>query len=207
MPHKLHTQIQDLREAIASIISMMLGLLRAQGWRGLLHLPEIVLVVFLLRSISKRFAALMEAHAAGTLPLFPPPSIAPPPIAPPDRQVAPPATPRVRAHQSASHRHRNPAPAKPARAGVRARTRAVARPFAPKPFPAPFVLVRAADPQKNPILPMRSRTPNSLRYRTDTPNPRARPAVSGSVIQAAGRGVSTASPQRSDATPIASSRN
>ena len=49
-----HTQ--DLREAVASIISMMLGLLRAQGWRGLLHLPEIVLVVFLLRSIGKRIS-------------------------------------------------------------------------------------------------------------------------------------------------------
>ena len=57
------THTQDLREAFASIISMMLGVLRAQGWRGLLHLPEIVMVVFLLRSISKRFAALMDSLA------------------------------------------------------------------------------------------------------------------------------------------------
>src|ERR1700728_2070570 len=110
MNDKSPTQPQDLREAFASIISMMLGLLRAQGWRGLLRLPAIVLVVFLLRSISKRFAALMVAPAAGTLPLFPPPSLAPPSIAPPliappDRQVAPPATPRVRAQRSAGHRN------------------------------------------------------------------------------------------------------
>src|SRR5580704_872490 len=101
---------QDLREAVASIITMMLGLLRAQGWRGLLHLPEIVLVVFLLRSISKRFAALMEAHAAGTLPLAPPPPQWPAMYS----EAA--ATPRVRALTTASlGRPRRPRP-QPARA-------------------------------------------------------------------------------------------
>src|ERR1700728_5211674 len=99
MNDKSPTQPQDLREAFASIISMMLGLLRAQGWRGLLHLPEIVLVVFLLRSISKRFAALMEAHAAGTLPL-PAPGTAPPQWPAVYSEAA--AAPRVRARTTAS---------------------------------------------------------------------------------------------------------
>jgi hypothetical protein len=104
----LRTTTQDLGEAFASIISMMLGVLRAQGLRGLIHLPEIVLVVFLLRSISKRFAALMAAHAAGTL-------LLPATPAPSPRQLAP-AQPR---HRSARQLRRSlrPARAKRARAG------------------------------------------------------------------------------------------
>jgi hypothetical protein len=109
---------QDLREAVASIISMMLGLLRAQGLRGLLHLPEIVMVVFLLRSIGNRFAALMDAYAAGALPLATPaPDITLPVGQPACAQAA--TTPRVRA-RPATPRHRGPhqpAPAKIARAG------------------------------------------------------------------------------------------
>src|SRR5580692_5645284 len=105
MPPKPPTHPQDLREAFTSIITMMLGLLRAQGWRGLIHFPQIVLVVFLLRAIAKRFTALMDAHAAGT--------------------------PRVRARPAAP-RPRQPTPAKPARpqaagATVRAPARAVPR--------------------------------------------------------------------------------
>src|SRR6202451_2823814 len=101
MNNNPYTHTQDLREAVASIISMMLGLLRAQGWRGLLHLPEIVMVVLLLRSIGKRFAALMDAHAAG-LPVAPAPSMAPQP-APVYRAEAP----RV-ASRPAGPRHRRP---------------------------------------------------------------------------------------------------
>ena len=122
------TRTQDLREAVASIISMMLGLLRAQGWRGLRHLPEIVMVVFLLRSIGKRFAALMDAHAAGTLPL------ATPGAAPPQWPAAyshDAATPRVRASRGASHRVRRQS-AKPARARL-PRATVAARPH---PIPA-----------------------------------------------------------------------
>jgi hypothetical protein len=114
------THTQDLREAFTSIISMMLGLLRAQGWRGLRHLPEIVMVVFLLRSIARRFAALMDAHAAGTLSVAVAPAMAAQP-APACRAETPrvgsrPAGPRQRRPRS------QPAPAKPAR--VRAFARA-----------------------------------------------------------------------------------
>src|ERR1700729_3853503 len=111
MNDKPPTQPQDLREAVASIISMMLGLLRAQGWRGLLHLPEIVMVVFLLRSIAKRFAALMDAHATGTLPL---------PAAPQAEAAYPSATARAAARRAAPRRRRTrsqPSSAKPARVG------------------------------------------------------------------------------------------
>ena len=141
------THTQDLREAVASIISMMLGLLRAQGWRGLLHLPEIVMVVFLLRSIGKRFAALMDAHAAG-LPVAPPPAMAPPP-----EPAYGTATPRIRARASGPRQSRRagrqPARPQPARS---TRVRTVPRPFLAKPLPAALVLVRASAMQKNPVL-------------------------------------------------------
>src|ERR1700722_8901289 len=119
------TQTQDLREAFASIISMMLGVLRAQGLRGLRHLPEIILVVFLLRSIGKRFAALMDAHAAGTLP------VAIPVAAPPERRPTHArAMPRAASRPTSSRRRHppQPAPAKPARAGVSVRRYPTARP-------------------------------------------------------------------------------
>ena len=140
------TRTQDLREAFASIISMMLGLLRAQGWRGLLHLPEIVMVVFLLRSISKRFIALMDAHAAGTRQLPTPDAAAPQWPAAYSRAAA---TPRVRAPRSASGRRR---PSLPARA-VSMRVHAPSRRSAPTPLPRPHVLVRAPDPPKNSVFP------------------------------------------------------
>ena len=111
MNNNPYTHTQDLREAFASIISMMLGLLRAQGLRGLLHLPEIVLVVFLLRSIGKRFAALMDAHAAGTLPVP-----TPTPWTTPQQRQAAPAQSRATACPFARRRRpRQPVPAKPAR--------------------------------------------------------------------------------------------
>src|SRR5580698_4931863 len=75
MEHKPHTQ--DLIEAVNSIIHMMLAMIRAQGLRSLIHLPQLIVVTFLLRSISKRFIALLDAHAAGTLPLPPAPDVAP----------------------------------------------------------------------------------------------------------------------------------
>src|SRR5580692_5159063 len=106
MPPKPPTHPQDLREAFTSIITMMLGLLRAQGLRGLLQFPQIVLVVFLLRAIAKRFTALMDALAAGTLAL-PVPAL---PIAPqgaPAARARSAATPRVRA-RPATPNHRRP---------------------------------------------------------------------------------------------------
>src|ERR1700721_1047258 len=110
-----HTRTQDLREAFTSIISMMLGILRAQGLRGLRHLPEIILVVFLLRSIGKRFAALMDAHAAGTLPLTPPGTAGPEwPALYSQAAAASRVRARITASRGASHRVRRQ-PAKPAR--------------------------------------------------------------------------------------------
>ena len=95
---------------------MMLGLLRAQGLRGLLHFPEIVLVVFLLRGIRKRFFALLDAHAAGTLPLPPAPDVAPQAWqAAPARSVG---TRHRSAHRAASRRRPR---TQPACAGVRVR--------------------------------------------------------------------------------------
>src|SRR5580704_553682 len=89
---------QDLREAVASIISMMLGLLRAHGLRGLLHLPTLWLVSREIRRIGERFNALFAALHAGTLVL--PAPVPPLPSTPSDRHVAP----RVRARLSASQR-------------------------------------------------------------------------------------------------------
>ena len=137
------TRTQDLREAFSSIITMILGLLRAQGLRGLLQLPTLWLVSRELRRMAAEFLTLLDAFRAGTLPL---PSVAPP-IAPPARQAAPPATPRVRARPTASRRRPSQSvPAKRARAGVRART-----PFR-EPLPAPLALVRTTGAQKNSVL-------------------------------------------------------
>ena len=77
MTQNPRNRTQDLREAFASIISMMLGLLRAQGLRGLLMLPTLWLVSREIRRIGERFTALLDAFRAGTLPL-PAPPIAPP---------------------------------------------------------------------------------------------------------------------------------
>src|ERR1700677_5134212 len=117
MTNNPRNRTQDLREAFTSIISMILGLLRAQGWRGLIHLPTLWLVARELRRMGEEFAALLAAFRAGTLPL-PAPA---PPIAPQPLQAAPappPAMPSPAAPQAAP-RHRRPrpqpAPAKPAR--------------------------------------------------------------------------------------------
>ena len=58
-------RIQDLREAFASIISMMLGLLRAQGLRGLVYLPEVWLATRAMKRIAEEFCALFAAWAGG----------------------------------------------------------------------------------------------------------------------------------------------
>jgi hypothetical protein len=76
------TQPQDLREAFASLISMMLGLLRAHGLRGLIHLPAMWLAAREIRRIGAEVIALYDAWQAGTLP-----SQAPAPCT--DRQAAP----------------------------------------------------------------------------------------------------------------------
>src|SRR5271168_2192435 len=99
------TQPQDLREAFASLISMMLGLLRAHGLRGLIYLPAMWLAVREIRRIGERLSELLAAWQAGTLPPVPAPEPALQPLpAAPARPVAP-ARPAAR---PAAPRHRRP---------------------------------------------------------------------------------------------------
>jgi hypothetical protein len=142
---------QNPAEAFASIISMMLEMIRGRGWRGLFDLPTIWLVSRKLRRMAEEFTALFAAFKAGTLPLrAPAPQAVPQEWQPAPAQ--PPATPRPAARPAAPRRRRprpQPAPAKPARAGVRARTRAVPQPSSPNPHPHRPARVRAIDPQEN----------------------------------------------------------
>src|ERR1700677_960010 len=126
---------QDLREAFASIISMILGLLRAQGWRGLLHLPTLWLLSREMRRMGAEFCALLDAFRAGTLP-----PVAPWIDEPQESQAAsaqPLATPRASARQASPRIRRpsQPAPAKPVRAGRRVRAPCRDQP-PPNPIPA-----------------------------------------------------------------------
>ena len=114
------TQPQDLREAFASLISMMLGLLRAHGLRGLIHLPTLWLAAREIRRMGEQFVAQLDAFRAGTLPPVPAPQPAPQP-----RQAAPtqpPATPRASARPAAP-RHRRSRPSQPAPRSPRAPNR------------------------------------------------------------------------------------
>jgi hypothetical protein len=65
------TPTRTLTEAFASIIAMMLRMIRAHGVRGLIHLPMLLLFALQLCRIGKEFAALVAAFEAGTLPLPP----------------------------------------------------------------------------------------------------------------------------------------
>ena len=118
---------------------MILGLLRAQGLRGLLQLPTLWLVSRELRRMAAQFCSLLDAFRAGTLPP------APPYTAPPAREPAP-AHPRHRSVRSASARQRRrssrPAPAKRARAGVCVRPYATRNPKY-RPVPPAGILVTA----------------------------------------------------------------
>jgi hypothetical protein len=84
LPAMDEKRIQHLTEAFASIISMMLGMLRVHGWRCLLHLPEIWLTARYLRRLGEQFAALMADFKAGRL-VLPTPA---PWTAPPDQEAA-----------------------------------------------------------------------------------------------------------------------
>ena len=119
------TKPQDLREAFASLISMMLGLLRAQGLRGLMYLPAMWRAAREIRRLGEEFVALYAAWQAGTLP---------PPRAPPrpDRTGCPRNPPQRRACPHARCPTR-PSPASPTRARA---TRARGRPRA-YPIPGP----------------------------------------------------------------------
>jgi len=142
------TKTQDLREAFTSIISMILGLLRAQGLRGLIHLPALWLLSRQLRRMAEEFCQLFDAWKAGTLPPIPAPAPWPTPQPRPAAPTQPRATPRVRARAAAPRRR----PSQPAPAGARARTRAVPRPSTPNPLPAPLGIVLATASQKRPVL-------------------------------------------------------
>ena len=100
---------QDLIEAFASIIKMMLVSIRAQGWRSLRHLPTLLLVAIELRRVGKEFAAIMAAFRAGTLPPLPPAPAPAPWTDPPDRQAlcaGSPAAPRPAARPDPAARDR-----------------------------------------------------------------------------------------------------
>jgi hypothetical protein len=146
------THPQDLKARIAGIISMMLAILRAHGWRALIHLPTLWLVTREIRRIGERFAELFAALEAGTLHL-------PPPAPPPASSVAPQQLQAARAQSAAPPRpaaarrrrpRTEPARAKPAHAGS---TRALAsRRIPPTALPEPLGFVRATARQKNPLV-------------------------------------------------------
>ena len=103
------TQPQDLREAFGSLISMMLGLLRAHGLRGLIHLPALWLAAREIRRNGAEFITLYDAFQAGTLPPVSAPRTAPQPRqAAPTRASARPAALRRRPSQPAPRSPRAP---------------------------------------------------------------------------------------------------
>src|SRR5580700_7165123 len=91
-----HTPHQPLSERFASIFSMMLGILRAQGWRALLHLPSIWLAMRMIRELGEALGALAAAFEAGTLPPVPPAPILAPLEPLPERPASSSARPRTR---------------------------------------------------------------------------------------------------------------
>jgi hypothetical protein len=146
---------QDLSEAFASIIEMMLRTIRVHRFRRLIYLPILWLIGMQLRRIGKEFAALTAAHKAGTLR---PPA---PLIAPEDQKAAcaqPEAIPGPPARPDPEDVDQQPpavpAPTKPVRAPVGAGPRApdpdrLTHPL-PGPFPGRLAVVAMIGPQKNP---------------------------------------------------------
>src|ERR1700722_18973038 len=154
------TKPQGLREVVASIISMMLGLLRAHGLRGLIHLPTLWLVAREIRRIGERFAELFAALEAGTLHL-PPPE---PPIVPQQFQAAR-AQPSASARPAAPRRRRPRTQSAPTKARARApRTYVSHHLRPPTPLPRPLGLVRATAARKNPFWPRCLGTSKTLRF-------------------------------------------
>ena len=125
---------QPLSERFANIISMMLGMLHAHGWRALFALPELIRAARVIRRLGDELVAMMKAYEAGTL--LPSPTPAPWPE-PPEWQAAPArpvAPPRPRAHPAAPRACRprpQPAPAKPTRAVVHAHPLRILDPWTP----------------------------------------------------------------------------
>ena len=106
-------RLQHLTEAFASVISMMLGMLRAHGWRCVLHLPEIWRTARQLRRFGEQFAALMATLMAdlkaGRL-VIPEPAPWPDPPEQECAYAASPAAPRLAAPRAPASRAR-PRPA------------------------------------------------------------------------------------------------
>ena len=86
-----------LSERFASIISMMLGMLRAQGLRSLLHLPALWLAAREIRRFGDALGALIAAFEAGTLPPVPAPAPWTAPQPWPAAPAQPAAAPRLAA--------------------------------------------------------------------------------------------------------------
>ena len=114
----MEPRTKPLSEHLAGIVSMLLGVLRAYGWRALFVLPELFRAQRMIRALFAELIALAKAFEAGTLPPIPP---APEPAGtePEDCYEAP---------------AQSPAPARPA---ARVRQRPAARPTAPAAEAAP----------------------------------------------------------------------
>jgi hypothetical protein len=160
-----------LSERFASIITMMLGMIRAQGLRSLLHLPALWLAAREIRRFGEALGALIAAFEAGTLPPVPPAPA--PPTAPLEPLAAPAqsAPPRPRSRRRPARSRPSPPLRRTHARETRARARAMPRPALSMPLPAPLALVRAPDPRKNPFFPICLRTPNLLLYRNNTTHP------------------------------------
>ena len=143
-------RIQNLAEAVTSLIPMILGLLRARGLRGLLDLPVYWRLYRELRAMAEGFAAVYDAFKAGTLPPVPPaPEPEPVWLDPLPASVRPAAAPRpaARPRIGAARPRRAqaailppPACAKPKRLRFGEGRRAL---------PKPFAVVRAIPLRKN----------------------------------------------------------
>jgi hypothetical protein len=73
----LHTPMEPrtkpLSEHLAGIVSMLLGVLRAYGWRALFILPELFRTQRMIRAMFDELITLAKAFEAGTLPPVPAP--------------------------------------------------------------------------------------------------------------------------------------
>ena len=126
-------RFQHLAEAFNSIISMMLSMLRARGWRGLLDLPQAFLAAIYLRRLAREFTALLASIDLSALPPPAPAAQVPPaqPAAPaPAARTRPrPAACRgARRARQASSAHPIPAAPNPSPGRTRIPRRAFARP-------------------------------------------------------------------------------
>jgi hypothetical protein len=138
-----------LSERFASIMQMMLGILRAHGWRALFILPDLIRARRMMRELFGELIALAKAFEAGTLPPIPP-APEPAPCTEPedccDESAQPAAPPRPAAQPRPAPRAR-PRPATPPAAEAapdRPRAAICAPPPSPPPAraPHPYAVLR-----------------------------------------------------------------